>query len=124
MFRSVPLLALPMLLAATAAQANFFNGRDLDALCRNDAPDCRAYIAGVVDSMETKAYWEGRRGADMLRRKLGPFEHCWPGRAAPVEAAVEVVRRYLADHPAEHRHPAPEIIAKALSETYACPQGA
>jgi len=116
------LLALPFVILATASHANYFNGRDLLRICAAGAPDCRAYIAGVVDAMEAKAYEEGRRGDGLLRRKLGPFTHCWPDRNTRIAFAVETVQTYLEAHPDELVHPAPEIISRAFSQAFACPE--
>ena len=90
----------------------FYTGNDLRSRCSDTSPYqaglCMGFVTGIADAMGIAAFLGGRRACIPL--------------AATEGQALDVVKRFLEQHPAEPQEEAVSLVAQALSEAFPCKQ--
>jgi hypothetical protein len=110
----IALLAAAVVAGAAApaspgrAGITFLDGAALQALCARDAEGCGRYVMGVADAVAV---------TDVAAGTLSSA--CIPDGTQPGQL-VEVVRRFLADHPDDRDGPAPAVVMRALRDRFRC----
>jgi Rap1a immunity proteins len=112
------LTVLALLLPAGPARAVFMNGNELYHDCSEENSDkpqgqqmymlCLGYISGIADGIET---------AEIGNRHLV----CAPGEAT-VGQLVDIVKKYLHDHPETRHRAAGVLVFLALVQAFPCPK--
>ena len=110
------LLMLLLWVAISAnVHANFFNGNTFKSICdrksdANATSQCLGYVQAIGDAMASP------NGLDGLRA-------CFPSGMTG-EQAVDVVRKWITDHPETRHTNAAHIVAQALSAAFSnnCPK--
>jgi hypothetical protein len=98
-------------LVSGAAEAYFFDGNKLSDWCKSwrssatgylnvKSAQCGAYITGVLDTLHDRTF-------------------CLPQQVAAAHA-IDVVIRYLQDHPEKYHLPASGLVVDALTEKFPC----
>jgi hypothetical protein len=96
----------PTRAAAPSSAGIFVTGEDLWASCNGPSQTfCAGYVAAVADILGT--------GKLALRA-------CLPGSATLPEL-IEVIRRYLAEHPDKRAYTAYSVVSYALVQRFPCP---
>lgn len=108
--RATCVLAISLTCATTAipAKAGRVMGNDLYGWCKSETPDakysCFGYITGVSDVL-----------ASFITTDM--FRHCVPSGSTPAQA-VDIVKKYLSEHPENRNWTAEALIAMALKEAW------
>ena len=112
------LVAMAVAIAMTCLPASaqelraFYTGNDLRSRCSDTSPYqaglCMGFVTGIADAMGIAAILGGRRACIPL--------------AATEGQALDVVKRFLEQHPAEPQEEAVSLVAQALSEAFPCKQ--
>jgi Rap1a immunity proteins len=113
---AVCLVVATMLFAAQKSEAKddvawfFMTGNMLYTACENQSrAQCVGYVGAVSDALSNGNAVNGYRA-------------CQPHAGYTSEQAVDVVRRWLKDHPEERHLGAVGLTAAALSEAFPCPK--
>ena len=109
-------VGLAVLLTSGEGRAGFITGQTLNEMC-NAGPleqiQCAGYIQGVydagivIDKATDKRQWDGRWTA------------CVPDSVLAGQL-VEVVKKWLREHPAEWHYTAASLVANAFYEVFPC----
>jgi Rap1a immunity proteins len=97
----------------TPVRAAFKDGNDLHNACQQTQEGieglyCMGYIVAIADVLESGSSINGFRAC--LRQNM---------RAGQV---VDVVKRWLQDHPQDRDYGAPGLVAAALQDAFPCPK--
>jgi hypothetical protein len=95
------------LLVAGEAQADFYEGNQLDEHCKSPTGVCFGYVAGIADVL--------------LQTRIRDWHACVPAEVTLVQA-VDIVKQYLDRNPMKHRMPAAGLVAEALQQAFPCKQ--
>jgi hypothetical protein len=112
--RTVCLVVATMLFAAQNSEAKdawmFMTGNMLYTACENQSrAQCVGYVQAVSDAL-------------FYGNAVNGYRACQPHAGYTSEQAVDVVRRWLKDHPEERHLGAVGLTAAALSEAFPCPK--
>ncbi len=118
MFRRLILAAVCAgVLATSAVEAGYRDGNDLHANCNQeadavDAGICYGYIVGFADALfdfqQTKVFIDRFQSV------------CLPIERIPSDQLIDVVKKYLTDHPESRHQPGTWIVFEALQQTFPC----
>lgn len=103
--------AMIVVLAASACAnaavpvQKFISGNELWTLCQDRGPECQYYVAGVADALE------------MVSVRLTNI--CRP-TPTHIMQMVDVLMKWLEDHPAERHRPAAKLAGLAFAEAWPC----
>ena len=104
-------------LATSAVEAGYWDGNDLHVNCNQeadtvDAGICYGYIVGFADALfdfqQTKVFIERFQSV------------CLPIERIPPNQLIDVVKKYLTDHPESRHQPGTWIVFEALRQTFPC----
>ena len=105
-------VALAFLPASAQELRAFYTGNDLWSRCSGDntyqSGLCQGFVTGIADAMGIAAVLGGRRACIPLAVTEGQ--------------TLDVVKRFLGQHPAERHEEAVSLVAQALSEAFPCKQ--
>ena len=108
-------VGLAVLLTAGEGRADYLNGQKLYDSCKDEdlALYCIGYIVGVYDAGEVLD------PASDKRRWVDGWTACVPDGVLAGQL-VEVVKKWLREHPAEWHYEADSLVAAALQEAFPC----
>ena len=110
-------VGLAVLLTAGEGRADYLDGQDLNKACNaGDAfskGECLGYIEGVHDAGKVLD-----RGTDK-RQWISGWTACVPDGVSAGQL-VEVVKKWLREHPAEWHYAAGGLVTAAFEEAFPC----
>ncbi|MBY5440663.1 Rap1a/Tai family immunity protein [Rhizobium leguminosarum] len=123
------ILAAAMLLAASSAQADFFNGNDIHKYCKTDINLVTAYVAGWMDShmfddnlvamAELTAPDEATKKHVRTYAKEIRSNICFPDDVTFTQT-IDVICKYLDDNPAKRHFSMTGQFLAAYSAAWPC----
>jgi hypothetical protein len=109
-------LVIAVMAVSAGARADFLSGNDLYARCTSafvtDQSFCNGYIAAITD-----ASWDLKPN-NIPGNVLG-FRQCMPNEVTNRQA-TDIVKQFLAGHPAYRHASASFLAANALAEAFPC----
>ena len=105
------------LLVISPAEAGYKEGNDLHRHCSQTASDfntgiCLGYITGAVDVLsDAKLAGVYKNGFDI---------GCWSVTEIELGQLIDIVKKYLVDHPEERHNVGTLIVLNALREAFPC----
>jgi len=122
----VAIVVLAIVLTSGNARAGFLTGNRLLDICNAQPPDfvspgvCLGYIEGIIDSaaVTDKSGREQFRAGSMAESFQG-YRWCQPANSE-MGQAVDVVQKWLKEHPEKRHFSTPSLVAQALADAFPC----